>query len=376
MRDPRVDRLAELVAGYALELREGQAVRIDGGACAQPLLLALLRSALERGANPYLNVPLPGLEEIMLDEATDEQLDYLSHPERQEVEALDAVVTIWSDENTKALSGADPVRQSRLLATRRQLLNRRWERITAGELRWCGTLFPTRAHAQDAEMSLEDYERFVFRACHVEDPAENAAAHWLSTAAALRARARRLESVRELRIVGPDTDLRLGVAGRTWVAADGHFNLPDGEVFTSPVETATEGEIRYRFPAIYDGREVEDVRLRFEGGRVVAAEAASGEEYLRSLLDVDDGARVLGEVAFGLNYEIDRFTRNILFDEKIGGTMHFALGSGFADTGGQNRSALHWDMICDLRAEGEVYADGELVWRAGHFLDGPAAIDG
>lgn len=376
MRDPRVDRLAELVAGYALELREGQAVRIDGGACAQPLLLALLRSALERGANPYLNVPLPGLEEIMLDEATDEQLDYLSHPERQEVEALDAVVTIWSDENTKALSGADPVRQSRLLATRRQLLNRRWERITAGELRWCGTLFPTRAHAQDAEMSLEDYERFVFRACHVEDPAENAAAHWLSTAAALRARARRLESVRELRIVGPDTDLRLGVAGRTWVAADGHFNLPDGEVFTSPVETATEGEIRYRFPAIYDGREVEDVRLRFEGGRVVAAEAASGEEYLRSLLDVDDGARVLGEVAFGLNYEIDRFTRNILFDEKIGGTMHFALGSGFADTGGQNRSALHWDMICDLRADGEVYADGELVWRAGRFLDEPAATDG
>ncbi|MCC6222045.1 MAG: aminopeptidase [Thermoleophilia bacterium] len=375
MRDPRVDRLAELVAGYALELREGQVIRIDGGACAQPLLLALLRSALLLGANPYLNVPLPGFEEIMLEAASDEQLAYLSRPEWQEVEALDAVVTIWSDENTKALSGSDPVRQSRLLATRRQLLNRRWERISAGELRWCGTLFPTQAHAQDAEMSLEDYERFVFRACHVEDPAESASAHWLSTAAALRARAHRLESVRELRIVGPDTDLTVGVAGRTWVAADGHFNLPDGEVFTSPVETETEGTIRYRFPAIYDGREVEDVRLRFEGGRVVAAEAASGEEYLRSLLDVDAGARVLGEVAFGLNYEIDRFTRNILFDEKIGGTMHLALGSGFADTGGRNRSALHWDLICDLRAEGAVYADGELVWRAGRFLDEPAAVD-
>lgn len=376
MRDPRVDRLAELVAGYALELREGDVLRIDGGACAQPLLLALLRSALERGASPYLSVSLPGLDEILLEEASEEQLAYLSQPEWREIEALDAVVTVWSDENTRALSGADPGRQSRLLAARRTLANRRWERIVAGEQRWCGTLFPTHAHAQDAEMSLEDYERFVFRACHVEDPAESAAAHWLSTAAALGARARALEQARELRIVGPDTDLRVGVAGRTWIAADGHLNLPDGEVFTSPVETETEGEIRYRFPAIFDGREVEDVRLRFESGRVVAAEAASGGEYLRSLLDVDDGARVLGEVAFGLNYEIDRFTRNILFDEKIGGTMHLALGSGFPDTGGRNTSTLHWDMICDLRADGEVYADGELVWRAGRFLDGPEAPAG
>jgi aminopeptidase len=144
--------------------------------------------------------------------------------------------------------------------------------------------------------------------------------------------------------------------------------MPDGEVFTSPVETATDGEIRFRFPAIFDGREVEDVRLRFEGGRVVAAEAVQGEDYLRSLLDIDDGARVLGEVAFGLNYEIDRFTHNILFDEKIGGTMHLALGSGFAQAGGKNVSGLHWDLICDLRTNGEVYADGELVWKDGRFV--------
>jgi aminopeptidase len=168
--------------------------------------------------------------------------------------------------------------------------------------------------------------------------------------------------------VGPDTDLVVGVEGRKWIAADGRFNMPDGEVFTSPVETETEGEIRYTFPAIYHGREVEDVRLRFEAGRVVAAEAARGNDYLRSLLDMDDGARVLGEVAFGLNYEIDRFTRNILFDEKIGGTMHLALGSAFPQAGGANTSGLHWDMICDLRSEGEVYADGELIWKAGRFL--------
>jgi aminopeptidase len=219
-------------------------------------------------------------------------------------------------------------------------------------------------------MSLAEYEDFVFASCHVHE--EDAAAHWRAVAVDLEARARELAAVRELRIVGPDTDLRLGVDSRVWLAADGHYNLPDGEVFTSPIETETEGEIRYTFPAIYHGREVEDVRLRFEEGRVVAAEAAHGGDYLRSLLDMDDGARILGEVAFGLNYEIDRFTRNILFDEKIGGTMHLALGSGFPQTGGRNTSGLHWDMICDLRDEGEVYADGELVWKDGRFLAEPA----
>jgi aminopeptidase len=149
------------------------------------------------------------------------------------------------------------------------------------------------------------------------------------------------------------------------------LNMPDGEIFTSPVETATQGEIRFSFPAIFQGRGVEDVRLGFEGGRVVRAEAGNGNDFLQSLLEMDDGARVLGEVAFGLNYEIDRFTRDILFDEKIGGTMHFALGSSFKKLGGRNESGLHWDMICDLRADGEVYADGELVWRAGQFLHGP-----
>ncbi len=373
MKDPRVDRLAALVAGYSLGLGDGQAVRIDGAACSAPLALALYSEALELGANPYLNISLPELDEILLAEGTDEQIEYLSPMSWSEVEALDAMATIWSDENTRALSRVDPVKQAGWLGTRRKLSTRRWERIAEGKMRWCGTLFPTNAHAQDADMSLEDYERFVFRACHVEEATPDATAWWRSTSEALSEHARRLGSVRELRILGPDTDLRVGVEGRTWIAADGQYNMPDGEVFTSPVETVTEGEIRFHFPAIYEGREVEDVRLRFEGGRVVASEAARGGDYLDALLGLE-GARVLGEVAFGLNYEIDRFTRNILFDEKIGGTMHFALGSSFEQAGGNNPSGLHWDMVCDLRAEGEVYADGELVWKSGSFLEaGPGA---
>ena len=370
MADPRVERLAALLCDYSLGLGEGEVVRLDAADCATPLLVALNRAALARGAHVYADVALAGLKEIMLAQGSEEQLTFIADVEWTEIEALDALVTIWSDENTRALSGADPDRQSRHLASRRRLSNRRWERISAGEMRWCGTLFPTNAHAQDAEMSLSEYESFVYRACHVEQADEDAAAWWRSSADSLGAHAQRLSAARELHVVGEDTHLRLDVAGRRWIASDGHHNMPDGEVFTSPVETGTSGEIRFRFPAIFDGREVEDVRLRFEDGRVAKAEARSGSRYLNSLLDIDSGARILGEAAFGLNYEIDRFTRNILFDEKIGGTMHFALGSSFAQAGGENVSGLHWDMISDLRQGGEVSADGELVWKDGSFLDG------
>jgi aminopeptidase len=369
--DPRVERLAELIVDYALELGEGQVIRVDGLEVAQPLALALYRSSLAAGAHPYTNLSVSGLLELLLTHGSKDQIDYVSPLQWREVERLDALVTIWSDANTRSLSRVDPDRLAAQIAAQRKVSNRRWERISAGEMRWCGTLYPTNAHAQDAEMSLGEYEDFVFGACHVDE--DDPAAHWRAVSRGLAARAEELGRVRELRVVGPDTDLRVGVEGRSWLAADGRYNLPDGEVFTSPLETETEGEIRYTFPAIYHGREVEDVRLRFEEGRVVGAEAARGNDYLQSLLDMDEGARVLGEVAFGLNYEIDRFTRNILFDEKIGGTMHLALGSGFPQTGGRNTSGLHWDMICDLREEGEVYSDGELVWKNGRFLAEPAA---
>jgi aminopeptidase len=367
--DPRVTRLADLIVGYSLELQPGQVFRIDGLDAASPLALAFYRSALRAGAYPYTSLGLEGTLELLLEHGSEQQIDYIAPQQWEEIEEIDAIATIWSETNTRALSRVDPARHANYLAAQRRLHNRRWERIAAGEMRWCGTLFPTSAHAQDAGMSLSTYEDFVYSACHVDT--DEAAGHWRLVAASLRARAQELNSVKELRILGPDTDLRVSVDGRTWISAEGTYNMPDGEVFTSPAETATEGEIRYTFPAIYHGREVEDIRLRFEGGRVVHAEAARGDDYLKTLLAMDDGARILGEVAFGLNYEIDRFTRNILFDEKIGGTMHLALGSAFSQAGGSNISGLHWDMICDLRADGEVYADGELIWQAGRFLHEP-----
>jgi aminopeptidase len=372
MRDPRVDRLAELVIGYSLGLKEGQVVRIDGEESTLPLVTALYRAALGRGALPYVKVSPAGLDAIMLAEGNDDQLSHIPEAERSQSDDLDAWVTIWSSSNTRALTRANPDRRRMQLAAHYRMVNRRWQRISAGELSWCGTLHPAQAHAQDAEMSLSDYEDFVYGACHVnadEDPIE----HWKSVSRALTARARELDDVRELRIVGPDTDLRVLVEDRPWIPSDGRHNMPDGEVFTSPVETGTAGDIYFAFPSVFQGQVVEDVRLRFEGGRVVHAEASSGEDYLRALIATDEGSPVLGEVAFGLNYEIDRFTGDILFDEKIGGTMHIALGGGFDEAGTRNKSDLHWDLICDLRREGEVYADGELVWKAGSFIAEAAA---
>jgi aminopeptidase len=370
MIDSRVARLAELIVDYSLELEAGNLLRIDGAQPSAPLAVSLFRTALARGVNPYLNLHVEEATELLLAEGTDEQIGYLAPFRKQEVEEVDAAITLWSEANTRALSRVDSTRHGHYLASRRQIVNRFYDRVFAGEAKWCGTLFPTNAHAQDAEMSLREYEDFVFGACHVAD-GDDPVAHWQDVASRLAALRTRLEGIRELRIVGLDTDLKLTVEGRTWNAADGKLNMPDGELFTSPVEDGTQGEIRFTFPATFNGRQVEDVRLKFEGGRVVASEAARGGDYLQALLDMDDGARVAGEVAFGLNDEIDRFTNNILFDEKIGGTMHVALGAAFKDLGGTNESGLHWDMICDLRAEGEVYADGELIWKAGRFLGEP-----
>src|SRR3954454_737969 len=369
MSDSRYDRLAELVLDHSLRLQPAEVLRIDAAVVASPLVLPLHREAIKRGAHAYAALDLDGLKELLVEHGSDEQLEFVSPIELREMDAIDASITIWSEDNTRSFSRADTERRQRQLAAQRQVAIRRRDRIAKGEHRWCGTLSPSEAHAQDADMSLREYEDFVFRACHVLD--DDPVGHWRLIGEQLQGRAAELGSVRELHILGEGTDLTVTVEGRTWRAAHGRQNVPDGEVYTSPVETGVNGTIRFGLPAVFNGREIDDPQLRFEDGRVVAAEAAGGEAYLQSLLRLDEGANGVGEIAFGLNYEIDRFTRNILFDEKLGGTLHLALGMGFADLGGLNRSALHLDLICDLRRQGEVYADGDLIWRNGSFLQDP-----
>lgn len=364
--DPRVTKLATVLVHYSLDTKPGQLVRISGPAIAEPLIVEAYREILRAGAHPILRITLEGVEEIFLKEASEAQLRFVPELQRLEVEQINASLGIWANYNTRALTNVPPDRQRIRREALREVSQRFLERAAQGALRWVGTQYPTQADAQEAEMSLREYEEFVFGAGYLDRP--DPVAEWRRIRERQQRIADFLATKRTLRVLAEDTDLTVGVAGRTWINAAGEHNFPDGEVFTGPEEDRTEGYIRFSFPAIYGGREVSGVRLVFERGRVVHAEATKGQEFLEQMLEVDEGARVLGEFAFGLNEQIQRFTRNILFDEKIGGTIHVALGSSYPETGGKNQSGLHWDMICDLRGGGEVYADGELVYRDGRFL--------
>ena len=366
MVDPRLTKLAHILINYSIELQAGQLLQINANTLAAPLVREIYRAALEVGAYPLVRLGMEDLEGLLYTYGSDEQLSYVPAVTRQEYEEIDAYVSILASENTRRLSGVDP----RKIAMRRQALGdlqrRTMARVAEGSLKWVGTLFPTQAAAQDAEMSLADYEEFVFGAgkLDLDDPV----AAWRAVRDEQQRVADLLGTKRVIRLVAPGTDLTYHTAGRGWLNADGTQNFPDGEVYTSPDETRTTGHIHFTFPAVYQGSEIAGIRLAFEDGRVVQATADKGEDLLRALLDLDEGARRLGEAAFGLNYQISRFSRNTLFDEKIGGTIHLALGQAFPSVGGQNSSALHWDLVCDMRAGGRAYADGELIYQDGKFV--------
>jgi aminopeptidase len=366
VRDPRLTTLADLLCRYSLEVGEGDTVLIDGPALAQPLFVEVVRKVTELGGHPMVRPRLERAQAAFLAEASDEQLRTVTKLDRIEVETPTRALSVWGQRNNRYASGIDPDRQAIRSAATRELFERFFEREAAGEVRWCGTAFPCDASAQEAGMSLTEWEDFVYSAGHLEDP--DPIAFWQAQSERQDRIAKRLGQVRQLRIVGEDTDLRLDVSGRKWMNADGRQNFPDGEVFTSPIEGATEGHIAFSLDAPYNGNDVAGVRLWFEGGKVVREEATKGGRFLTQMLDMDQGARYLGEAAFGMNEEIRQGTHDTLFDEKIGGTCHVALGMGFPECGGHNSSGLHWDMVCDLRSGGEVHADGEVIYRDGQFL--------
>jgi aminopeptidase len=366
VKDPRLERLADIVVHYSLGLGEGDVVLVQGPTLAEPLVVEIVRAATRAGAIPALRLAVEGTDHAFLSRASDEQLGFLHPSLVEEIEVADARISVHADWNTRSLSELDPGRLAKRQEAARPLLQRFMERSASGDLRWTVTAYPCAAFAQDADMSLEQYEDFVFGAgwLHLDDPV----AAWRAFADKLTALTDRLAGVRTLRVLADGTDLTLGVADRTWIPAKGDRNFPDGEVFTAPVETETEGTIRFTYPAIRGGREVEDVRLEFAGGRVVGCEASTGADYLRKMVELDDGSAIVGEFAIGTNYAVQSFTKQILFDEKIGGTCHLALGAGYPETGSRNQSALHWDMVCDLRDGGEIHADGEVVYRDGRFV--------
>lgn len=366
MSDARLQRMARVLVNYSLSLKKGDRLGIITGPQATPLVREVVREALRVGAFPESLISLPGVQEILLKEGSDEQLSRtptLLHAFLTEYEAM---LNIQAEENTKELNGIDPGRLA-VAQKARQELNRTYlERAARGEFNWSIAMFPTFAYAQDAGMSLSDFEDFVYRACLLDS--EDPVARWQELSQQQQRRVNWLKGKHTIHLRGQDTDLTFSVAGRIFINDDGHYNFPGGEFFTGPVEDSANGYIRYSFPASYKGRSVEDVRLRFEHGVVVEASARQGQDYLDKMLGLDEGARRLGEFAFGNNRNVDRCTKNILFDEKMGGTVHLALGASIPQTLGVNQSALHWDMVCDLRQGSEIRVDGELFCKNGEFV--------
>ena len=367
MMDRRIEQLAAVLVNYSTTVQPGDLVVIESSPLAAPLVRALYARALEAGGHPTVRIAVDGVSELLLKLGSDAQVEWVSPARVEETERADVRIVLDSAANTRALSGVSPARHALAERARRRLSDRVLERAAAGELRWLVTLFPTNAAAQDASMSLAEYEDFVFRAGFLDR--DDPVSAWREFDARLVRLAQWLETKDSLRIVTDGTDLTVGVGGRRWVAASGKENFPDGEVFSGPAETRVDGQISFSFPAAFRGHVLDGVSLRFRSGEVVEARARRGQEFLDRMLALDDGARRAGEIAFGLNDAISEFTLNTLFDEKIGGTMHLALGKSYPETGGENASALHWDLVCDLRSGSEVYADGEPVYRDGGFLD-------
>ncbi len=311
-------------------------------------------------------VSLPNTEEIFFRYASDEQLKHVPKPLELVMETYDVRISVIAESNTKALSNVDPGKIVLQQRARTELMRTFLRRSAAGELRWTVAPFPTNAFAQDAEMSLSEYEDFVYGAClpDMNEPV----GYWQQFSAHQEKIVSWLKGKTNLHIRGPETDLRLSITGRSFINCDGHYNMPDGEIFTGPVEDSIEGNVYFSYPSIYRGREVTGVRLRFEQGKVVKASADKNEDFLLQTLDTDAGSRFVGEFAIGTNHGITRFTREILFDEKISGSFHMALGAGYPETGSKNESAIHWDMICDLREDGEIWVDDELFYQNGKFV--------
>ena len=366
MIDPRLEKFAHILINHSLGIKKGDLFVISGGISAVPLIKEVYKQSLKKGAHPYVRIGIDDLAEIYYKNASEKQLKYVSPIAKYEIEKIDARLGIISQENTRNLTNVDPKKQAISSTAQKEIHEIFLNRAAKKELRWCLTQYPTNAAAQDADMSLEEYEDFIFKAAHVDK--KDPIGYWKNIFKEQERIRKFLEKKSKLHIIAKDTDLTISVKNRKWINCYGKENFPDGEVFTGPIENSAEGHISYSFPAVHGGRLVENIQLWFSKGKVVKAKASSGEKFLKSMLDMDKGARYIGEFAFGTNYGIKRYTKNTLFDEKIGGTIHIAVGSGYPETGSKNKSSLHWDMMCDLRKQGEVYADGELIYKNGKFI--------
>lgn len=365
MPDPRIQKLAQVMVHYSLGIKPDQKVYLQTTPVAHEFNLAFFEESLKAGAHVTFAIDgayYPGAQEIFLKHASKKQLEFVSPVRKLMIETFDARMVVEADINTRELAGIDPKRIAAWRNANAPLFKKMLKRIESGQLRWCLTVYPTEAMAQEANMSLSDYSEFVYEAgmLNAKDPVKL----WRAEAKKQQKLIKWLKGKNKVTLKGEHIDLSLSIKGRNFIDSAGHQNFPDGEIFTSPVENSVNGWVRFKYPAIFDGQEIEDIELWFENGKVVQEKAARNRELLTAQLNTDKGARTLGEWGIGTNYNIKKFTKNMLFDEKLGGTIHLAMGLGFEEAGGKNTSGLHWDMLCDM-AKSEIVIDGKLFYKNG-----------
>jgi len=371
--DIRVQKFAKVLVEHSTRIKPGDRVLIEGTTAAEPLIRELFIQVLEKGGHPHPLVALPGMMPFSQDEmyvtyAKDTQLDFVPTFYKLAYDQFESRIRVHSATNTRGTGSVDPLKAQRRGKALSPITEAQMRRGAEGVFKWVTTLYPTDAYAQDAGMSLMDYSDFVFRAVHAHE--EDPVAYWKSLEAKQQGAIDFIQGKSQVTLRGPNVDLTLSIKGRKFDNSFGTYNMPDGEIFTGPVEDSVNGWVKFTYPAIYGGVAVEGAELTFNRGRVETAKAEKHQDYLLKMIESDAGSRYLGEFAIGTNTDIDRFTGNILFDEKIGGTFHMALGAGYPETGSKNHSAIHWDMICDLRSDSEITVDGQLFYKNGQFVFG------
>jgi aminopeptidase len=372
MADPRLTNLARILVEHSTKVREKDRVAILTQPVAMPLVEAIYQQVLKAGGYPYVQlgglrskVETEKLAYLLFTEGSQDQIQHVNQFEKQIREEFEVMLVLYSQSNTRGLSNVAPeILQRRALAYK-DVTKAYQERSASKDLRWAITMYPTEAYAQDAEMSLEEFAAYVFSTTYAD--ADDPIGAWARIHDEQQKLVEWFKGKEKLEVKGPNVDLELSIKDRNFINSDGEHNMPSGEIYTSPIEDSAEGWVRFSYPAVRQAREVEGIELTFEKGKIVKATAKKNEEFLINMLDTDEGARYLGEFAIGTNTRINRFIKNILFDEKIGGTIHMAAGFGFPEIGGKNVSAIHWDMICDMREGGQIFADGELIYESGEF---------
>ena len=371
MADIRVSKYAKVLVEHSTRVKPGDRILLEGTTAAEPLLRELYIQILEKGGHPHLMMALPGTmpfsqDEMYLTYANDAQLDFVPTFYKLAYDQFEGRIRIHSATNTKGTSNIDPEKISRRAKATGVITDAQFRRGATDELKWCTTLYPTEAYAQDGNMSLKEYEDFVFGAVHANE--DDPIAFWNDVKEKQQSAVDFMKGKNQVVLRGPNVDLTLSVKGRTFMNSYGIHNMPDGEIYTGPVEESVNGWVKFTYPANYQGTSVEGAELTFSNGRVTSANAEKNLDFLLKTLDSDERSRYLGEFAIGTNFDIQQFTGNILFDEKIGGSFHMALGNGYPETGSKNKSVIHWDMICDMRTDSEILVDGELFYKNGQFV--------